>query len=83
MIIPSSKFAENINQFLDDLSSGEKTEFAILHNERIEAIVISASEYERMYHTKIAYDTWRNDLMYPGLRMREYITSMGTTCRKK
>jgi hypothetical protein len=99
MIIPSSKFAENINQFLDDLSSGEKTEFAILHNERIEVIVISTQEYERMYRAKIAYDNWRNDrrqkiraacedpeiqqyyanLIHPKWRMREYITSMGTT----
>lgn len=60
-IISSSECAKNIDQFLDDLSSGEKTQFAILHNERIEAIVISATEYERIYRTKIAYENWRND----------------------
>jgi len=60
-IISSSECAKNIDQFLNDLSSGGKTRFAILHNEHIEAIVISATEYERLYHTKIAYENWRNE----------------------
>ena len=47
-LIPSSEFAKRFGAHLSKITSGAIDKLAILKNNRIEAVVISKDDYERM-----------------------------------
>jgi PHD/YefM family antitoxin component YafN of YafNO toxin-antitoxin module len=47
-LIPSSQFAKQFGSYLAKIKSSAVDKFAILKNNKVEAILISKEEYERM-----------------------------------
>lgn len=47
-LIPSSEFAKKFGSYLAQIKDGTMDKFAILKNNKVEAVLISKDEYERM-----------------------------------
>lgn len=58
-LIPSSEFAKKFGYYLAQIKSHEVEKLAILKNNRIEAVMLSKDEYEKI---KNAYDNLQKNL---------------------
>lgn len=47
-LIPSSEFAKKFGSYLSQIKDSTMDKFAILKNNKVEAVLISKDEYERM-----------------------------------
>ena len=47
-LIPSSQFAKQFGSYLAQIKNSAVDKFAILKNNRVEAVLVSKDEYERM-----------------------------------
>ena len=47
-LIPSSEFAKKFGSYLSQIKNSTMDKFAILKNNKVEAVLVSKDEYERM-----------------------------------
>ncbi len=73
-LIPSSEFAKKFGSYLSQIKDHTVDKLAVLKNNRIEAVLVSKDEYERM---KEALELQEHKEIYDIVKEREAIPSKG------
>jgi len=47
-LVPVSELAKNLNKFLNTVRNSSRKKIAVVRNDRLEAVIMSAGEYERI-----------------------------------
>lgn len=75
-LIPSSEFAKKFGLYLSQVKSHTVDKLAVLKNNRIEAVLVSKDEYERMVE---ALEFKEHKEIYDIVKERESIPSKGVS----
>ena len=75
-LIPSSEFAKKFGSYLAQIKDHSVEKLAVLKNNRIEAVLVSKDEYERMVE---ALEFKEHKEIYEIVKERESISSKGVS----
>lgn len=67
-LVPSSEFAKQFGRYLSQVTTSTIDKFAILKNNRIEAVLVSKDDYERMQE---ALELLEHTAIYEEIKQRE------------
>jgi len=67
-LVPVSELAKNLNKFLNTVRNSSIKKIAVFRNDRLEAVIMSAGEYERSYE---AFELIEHTDIYRTVKARE------------
>jgi PHD/YefM family antitoxin component YafN of YafNO toxin-antitoxin module len=67
-LVPVAELAKNLNKILNTVRNSSRKKIAVVRNDRLEAVIMSAGEYERIYE---AFELIEHTDIYRTVKARE------------